>query len=165
MVAVSKFLNFCSFVALICYRPLSRVLIKLSESLQFWLFTTSTPIFVGWTREFSSGKIYRTKLFVGQNYSSNIMCVTKFLPVSRTSHCFVRGCVVYSSLSVIIVIIQLTLDMSTKRYLELSLCRTKSQVTWSFSKLKNDRYLELFHHPPGSWRYRASTLIIGLLGS
>ena len=82
----------------------------MSEALQFRLFSSSTPIFVGWTREFSSGKIYRTRLFVGknfvgQNYSSNIMFVTspKFLPVSRTSHYFVRGCVVYPSLSVIII--------------------------------------------------------------
>ena len=56
----------------------------MSESFQFPLFTTSTPIFVGWTREFSS-----EKFFVGQHYSSNtnIMFMTspKFLPVPRTS--------------------------------------------------------------------------------
>ena len=46
------------------------------------------------------------------------------------------------------------------RYLELSLCPTKSSVTWSFPKLKNDRYLELFLHPPGSLRYRASTVLV-----
>ena len=55
--------------------------------------------------------------------------------------------------------VQLTFDMSTMRYLELSRCRTKSSVTWSFPKLKNDRYLELFLHPLGSLRYRASTVL------
>ena len=60
MVAVSKFLNFCAFVALVIDRY-PRFLIKMSESLQFRLFITSTPIFVGWTREFSSEKIFRRK--------------------------------------------------------------------------------------------------------
>ena len=85
MVAVSKFLNFCPFVAVICYRLLFLVSYK-----NEWI----TPIPAFYYRN-SNFRWMDKRVSIWQNYSSNIMFDTKFLPVSRTSHCFVRGCVVY----------------------------------------------------------------------
>ena len=68
-------------------------------------------------------------------------------------------------------VIQLTLDMSTMRYLELSQCRTKSSVPWTFPKLRNDRCLVVSISgtissspcPPPPWEfeiYRSSTVLL-----